>query len=93
VVNERGAAVDGRGTRHAVSAGVLGQPALVDAGGRGALVATAEHGDLARVAMGFKVAGQIVLGAAGLREDHGLARRAHGAHALKALVQRRQQRM
>ncbi len=43
--------------------------------------------------MGFKVAGQIVLRAAGLREDHGLARSAHGAHALKALLQRRQQRV
>ena len=93
MVNERGAAVNGWGARHTVTAGVLSQPALVDAGGRRALVAAAEQCDFARVAVGFEVAGQIVLRATGLREDHRLAGRTHGAHALKALLQRRQQRV
>ena len=93
MVDQRGAPVDGWRARDAIGAGVLGQPALIDAGRRRALVSTAEHGDLACVAVGFKVTRQVVLCAPRLGKDDGLAGCAHGAHALEALVQRRQQRM
>jgi hypothetical protein len=94
VVDQRGAPVDGWRARDAIGAGVLGQPALIDAGRRRALVATAEHGDLACVNRGLQgnAPGSLVCGRDSVKMT-ALRAAPMAPHALEALVQRRQQRM